>query len=65
MESVAASIIQRAVEKDKKAQYTTALVLYQEGLQILIDSMKGTLNSCYSLRKYCYKLANFLKYRIR
>ena len=41
MESVAASILQRAVEKDKNEQYTMALVLYQEGLQVLVDSIKG------------------------
>ncbi|XP_011298171.1 MIT domain-containing protein 1-like [Fopius arisanus] len=41
MESTAASILTRAVEMDKKEQYTLALVLYQEGLQILVDSMKG------------------------
>ncbi|XP_015119703.1 MIT domain-containing protein 1 [Diachasma alloeum] len=40
MESTAASILTRAVEMDKKEQYTLALVLYQEGLQILVDSMK-------------------------
>lgn len=41
MESAAASILQRAVEMDKKEQYTMALVLYQEGIQILLDSRKG------------------------
>ncbi|XP_008206213.1 MIT domain-containing protein 1-like [Nasonia vitripennis] len=40
MESVAASILQRAVEKDKKEQYTMALALYQEGLKVLVDSIK-------------------------
>ncbi|XP_011501984.1 PREDICTED: MIT domain-containing protein 1-like [Ceratosolen solmsi marchali] len=40
MESVAESIIQRAIDKEKKEQYTMALVLYQEGLQMLIDAIK-------------------------
>ncbi|OAD52603.1 MIT domain-containing protein 1, partial [Eufriesea mexicana] len=34
-------ILKRAVEMDNGKQYTMALVLYQEGVQILIDSMKG------------------------
>lgn len=41
MESAAASILKRAVEMDNNKQYTMALVLYQEGVQILLDSMKG------------------------
>lgn len=41
MESAAASILKRAVEMDKTEQYTMALVLYQEGVQILLDSRKG------------------------
>lgn len=44
MESAAASVLKRAVEMDKKEQYTMALVLYQEGVQILIDTMKETKN---------------------
>ncbi|XP_076646668.1 MIT domain-containing protein 1-like [Halictus rubicundus] len=42
MESAAASILKRAVEMDKNEQYTMALVLYQEGVQILLDTMKET-----------------------
>lgn len=40
MES-AAAILKRAVEMDTKEQYTMALVLYQEGVRILIDAVKG------------------------
>lgn len=40
MES-AAAILKRAVEMDTKEQYTLALVLYQEGVRILLDTMKG------------------------
>ncbi|XP_066585935.1 MIT domain-containing protein 1-like [Prorops nasuta] len=42
MENAAASILKRAVEMDNKKQYTMALVLYQEGVQILINSIKET-----------------------
>ncbi|KAI4495550.1 hypothetical protein M0802_008562 [Mischocyttarus mexicanus] len=42
METVAASILKRAVEKDKEEQYTMSLVLYQEGVQILLDTIKET-----------------------
>ncbi|XP_031370313.1 MIT domain-containing protein 1 [Apis dorsata] len=42
MESAAASILKRAVEMDSNKQYTMALVLYQEGIQILLDSKKET-----------------------
>lgn len=41
MENAAATILTRAVEMDRKEQYTMAFVLYQEGLQILVDSVKG------------------------
>lgn len=43
MESAAASILKRAVEMDSNKQYTMALVLYQEGIQILLDSKKGNI----------------------
>ncbi|XP_066998806.1 MIT domain-containing protein 1 [Anabrus simplex] len=39
--SVAASILQRGVELDNKKRYTEALVCYQEGLQLLVDSLKS------------------------
>ena len=42
MESAAALILTRAVDMDRQEQYTMALALYQEGLQILVDSIKGT-----------------------
>lgn len=41
MESAAASILKRAVEKDKEEQYTMSLLLYQEGVQILLNTIKG------------------------
>ncbi|XP_011647452.1 MIT domain-containing protein 1-like [Pogonomyrmex barbatus] len=42
MESAAVSVLKRAVEMDMKEQYTMALVLYQEGVQILLDAVKET-----------------------
>ncbi|XP_072762368.1 MIT domain-containing protein 1-like [Anoplolepis gracilipes] len=42
MESAAVSVLKRAVEMDKKEQFTMALVLYQEGVQILLDTVKET-----------------------
>lgn len=41
MESAAVSVLKRAVEMDMKEQFTMALVLYQEGVQILLDAVKG------------------------
>ncbi|KAL7303281.1 MIT domain-containing protein 1-like [Trichogramma pretiosum] len=40
MESAAAYILQRAVEKDKSEQYTMAKALYEEGAAILLQSAK-------------------------
>lgn len=42
MESAAASILKRAVELDTEKQYTRSLALYQEGVQILLDTIKET-----------------------
>lgn len=42
--SAAAKILQRGVELDNKKRYTEALVCYQEGLQVLVDMMKGEIN---------------------
>lgn len=47
MESSAASVLKRAVDMDKKEQYTTALVLYQEGVQILLDAVKGIMKNSF------------------
>ncbi|KRT81994.1 hypothetical protein AMK59_6109, partial [Oryctes borbonicus] len=49
MESTAANILQRGVELDTKQRYTEALVCYQEGLQILVDSMKSKVFISYYL----------------
>lgn len=43
VDSMAVNILRRGVEFDTKKRYTEALVCYQEGLQILIDRMKGML----------------------
>ncbi|XP_030033410.2 MIT domain-containing protein 1-like [Manduca sexta] len=41
IESAAINILKRGVELDTKKRYTEALVCYQEGLQILVDKLKG------------------------
>ncbi|XP_014295034.1 MIT domain-containing protein 1-like [Microplitis demolitor] len=40
METAAIKILTRAVDMDKKEQYTLALILYQEGLQVLLNTIK-------------------------
>ncbi|EFN85504.1 MIT domain-containing protein 1 [Harpegnathos saltator] len=42
MELAAVSVLTRAVEMDEKEQYTMALVLYEEGVQILLNVVKET-----------------------
>lgn len=46
LEAAAASILTRAVTLDKSDRYTEALVCYQEGLQILVDRVKGKSTKC-------------------
>lgn len=43
MEKTAVKILQRGVDLDHKHRYTEALVCYQEGLQILVDSLKDAV----------------------
>lgn len=43
METAAVNILKRAVEMDEKRRYTEAMVCYQEGIQLLIDSIKSNL----------------------
>ncbi|KAH0554743.1 MIT domain-containing protein 1-like [Cotesia glomerata] len=40
MEVAAVKILTRAVDMDKKEQYTLALILYQEGIQVLLNTIK-------------------------
>ncbi|XP_028029772.1 MIT domain-containing protein 1-like [Bombyx mandarina] len=53
IEHAAINILKRGVELDTKKRYTEALVCYQEGLQILVDKMKGEPDE--SLRSYLRK----------
>ena len=41
MESSAISVLKRAVELDQGRRFDEAVVCYQEGLQLLLDVMKG------------------------
>lgn len=58
MESAAASILKRAVEMDNDKQYTMALVLYQEGVRILLDTMKGALIILLNSNLLIFQLSN-------
>uniref|UniRef100_A0A2A4JD68 MIT domain-containing protein n=1 Tax=Heliothis virescens TaxID=7102 RepID=A0A2A4JD68_HELVI len=53
IESAAVNILKRGVELDTKKRYTEALVCYQEGLQILVDKIKGENDD--SSKKYLRK----------
>ncbi|KPJ05305.1 PREDICTED: MIT domain-containing protein 1-like [Papilio xuthus] len=50
IDSTAINILKRGVEFDTKKRYTEALVCYQEGLQILVDKMKGECDD--DVKKY-------------
>ena len=39
----AVSLLTRATELDKAQRYSEALILYQEGIQMLMESMKGII----------------------
>ncbi|VVD02321.1 unnamed protein product, partial [Leptidea sinapis] len=41
IENAAVNILKRGVDLDMKKRYTEALVCYQEGLQILVDKIRG------------------------
>lgn len=41
MEASAASVLTRAVELEKQGRYTEASVTYQEGIQLLLNAIKG------------------------
>ena len=42
IEASAISLLKRAVELDTSSRFTESLVCYQEGIQLLIDVIKGT-----------------------
>lgn len=41
----ATSVLKRAVELDTKGRYGEAVICYQEGLQLLMDVLKGMIRS--------------------
>lgn len=41
MESSAISVLKRAVELDQSSRFHESLVCYQEGIQLLLDVLKG------------------------
>lgn len=71
METVAVSILKRAVEMDQKEQYTMALALYQEGVRILLDIVKGIYARAAHVFPVCFLRVSlslsfiaFLSYRL-
>lgn len=59
MESAAVSVLKRAVEMDKEEKFTMALVLYQEGVQILLDAVKET-KEAYKVEYLTTKVKEYL-----
>lgn len=43
MEASAVSVLKRAVELDQSERFQESLVCYQEGIQLLMDVLKGTV----------------------
>ncbi len=41
VEASGISLLQRAVELDTSRRFTESLICYQEGIQLLLDAMKG------------------------
>lgn len=41
VEASAVSVLKRAVDYDQQSRYTSALVCYQEGIQLLLDVLKS------------------------
>lgn len=44
MEASAVSVLKRAVELDQGGRFQESLVCYQEGIQLLMDVLKGSLS---------------------
>lgn len=47
MEASAVSVLKRAVELDQGGRFQESLVCYQEGIQLLIDVLKGPPSPSY------------------
>lgn len=54
MEASAISVLKRAVELDQNGRFQESLVCYQEGIQLLIDVLKGTLLQPNTRYKYSW-----------
>lgn len=51
METSAISVLKRAVELDQSGRFLESLVCYQEGIQLLMDVLKGL---CATRHYSCY-----------
>lgn len=60
MEASAISVLKRAVELDQSGRFQESLVCYQEGIQLLIDVLKGTRLLPYSWPKTFTNIVNCL-----
>lgn len=50
METSAISVLKRAVELDHSSRFQESLVCYQEGIQLLIDVLKGAILMTHSMK---------------
>ena len=57
----ATKVLTRAVELDRVNKYVEACVCYQEGLQLLMDVLKGSINLFYYDEPCC----RFVRYTFR
>lgn len=56
--TTASNLLKRGVEMDGKKRYTESLICYQEGIQLLVDMLKGSLDET----KLCYIFTYFICY---
>jgi len=55
IETAAVTVIRSGVDLDKKKRYTEALVCYREGIQLLLNLLKGLLAFvCFVRTLYVY-----------
>lgn len=60
METSAISVLKRAVELDQISRFQESLVCYQEGIQLLIDVLKGLVSTYLNIQLNFYDCA-FMK----
>ena len=53
----AITLLKRAVELDSKKQWTSALVCYKEGLQLLMEAIRTGIEKTAQSLKNCIRIA--------